>query len=232
MINRLFRQMSSTQILSAISTTLCLLIDSVVIGRLLGVEYMSAYGLASPFLIVLSALGLMSTAGVQVVCGKNIGAGDREGSNTCYSTSIVLSVVMGILGILLVFSMWRPICAFPGAGEAVPENRVFYLTGDYLKGYLLGAPAFFLNQIMAPYLQISGKRKRLLLSVTVMTVTDTVADLLSVYVFHAGMFGIGLASSLSFLAAVLVGAGFFLKKDCLFRFRWKGLRWRSALGLL
>ena len=224
--------MSATQILSAVSTTLCLLIDSVVIGRLLGVEYMSAYGLASPLLIVLTSLGTMSAVGVQVVCGKTIGAGDREGSDVCYSTSIVMSLGMALLGLLLVFTMWKPLCTFLGAGEALPGNRLFYLTGDYLKGYILGAPAFFLSQIMAPYLQFGGKRKLLTWSVAAMTVTDIAADLLSVFVFHAGMFGIGLASSLSYLAAVLAGIGFFLKKDCPFRFRWKELRLQSALEIV
>ena len=232
MINRLFRQMSATQILSAVSTTLCLLIDSVVIGRLLGVECMSAYGLASPLLIVITALGTMSAVGVQVVCGKTIGAGDREGSSVCYSTSVVMSLGMAFLGMLLVFTMWKPLCTLLGAGEAVQENRLFYLTGDYLKGYILGAPAFFLSQIMAPYLQIGGKRRLLAWSVAAMTVTDIAADLLSVFVFHAGMFGIGLASSLSYYAAVLVGIGFFLKRECPFRFRRKGLRGQSALEIV
>lgn len=34
MIKKLVRQMSSTQIISAMTTTLCLLIDSIVIGRI------------------------------------------------------------------------------------------------------------------------------------------------------------------------------------------------------
>ena len=224
--------MSATQILSAVSTTLCLLIDSVVIGRLLGVEYMSAYGLASPLLIVITSLGTMSAVGVQVVCGKTIGAGDREGSDVCYSTSVVMSLGMALLGLLLVFTMWKPLCTLLGAGEALPENRIFYLTGDYLKGYILGAPAFFLSQIMAPYLQFGGRRKLLMWSVAAMTATDIAADLISVYVFHAGMFGIGLASSLSYLAAVLVGIGFFLKKDCPFRFRRIGLRGQSVVEIV
>ena len=61
----------------------------------------------------------------------------------------------------------------------------------------------------------------MIVSVILMTVTDIGADLISVYVFDAGMFGIGLASSLSYLAAFLVELGFFLKKDGLFRFRSK-----------
>ena len=37
-----------TQILSAMTVTLCMLIDSIMIGRFLGVDSMSAYGLARP----------------------------------------------------------------------------------------------------------------------------------------------------------------------------------------
>ena len=42
MIKILFRQMSTTQIISAMTTTLCLLIDSIVIGRLVGVDAKTA----------------------------------------------------------------------------------------------------------------------------------------------------------------------------------------------
>jgi Na+-driven multidrug efflux pump len=48
MIKKVFRRMTAAQIVSAVTVTLCLLVDSIVIGRMLGVEAMSAYGLASP----------------------------------------------------------------------------------------------------------------------------------------------------------------------------------------
>ena len=57
-------------------------------------------------------------------------------------------------------------------------------------------------------------------------------DLLSQYVFHAGMFGIGIASGLSYLAALCVCAGFFLKESCPFRFSSGGIRLGTALDIL
>ena len=58
MIKRLFKQMLLTQILSSMTVTLCMLIDSMMIGRFLGVDAMTAYGLASPVLLVFAALVL------------------------------------------------------------------------------------------------------------------------------------------------------------------------------
>lgn len=59
MINELFRKMAVAQIFPALSGTVCMLIDSIIIGRLLGVDSMSAYGLALPLLTLLIALGTM-----------------------------------------------------------------------------------------------------------------------------------------------------------------------------
>lgn len=232
MIQKLFRQMSTAQIISAMTTTLCLLIDSIVIGRLVGVDAMSAYGIASPLLIIFAALGTMMVNGVQVQLGKAIGRGDTNGANACYSTSILQSLGLGAVWILLVYAAGNPLCTLLGAGTPSADNVVFQLTGDYLRGFMLGAPFFFLSQIMSAYLQAAGKRKLLLISVIAMTVTDVVFDLLSVFVFHSGMFGIGLASGMSYLAAFAVGLGYFLKKNCLFRFRFHSFQPQSAVGVL
>jgi hypothetical protein len=87
MIKKLFRQMLLTQILSSMTVMLCMLIDSIMIGRFLGVDSMTAYGLATPVLLVFAALGSMLSAGVQVMCGKTMGAGDKKGTDACFTMS-------------------------------------------------------------------------------------------------------------------------------------------------
>ena len=87
MIRKIFRQMLVTQILSAMTVMLCMLVDSMMIGRFLGVDSMTAYGLANPVLLIFAAYGAMLSAGIQVMCGKTMGAGDKEGTNACFSAS-------------------------------------------------------------------------------------------------------------------------------------------------
>ena len=208
-----------TQILSSMTVTLCMLVDSVMIGRFLGVDSMSAYGFATPLLLVFAALGSMISAGVQVVCGKTIGNGDREGTNACFSVAAVLAVTISIVGLAAVFTFLNPFTTLLGAGRPAPGNVVFDLTKDYLKGFILGAPAFLCAQIMIPFLQLSGRRIRLVIAVLVMTGSDIAFDFLNVFVFHGGTFGMGLASTLSYYLAFFVGVGYFFRKDCMFRFR-------------
>ena len=44
----------------------------------------------------------------------------------------------------------------------------------------------------------------MVISTLAMTVSDIILDLLSVFVFHGGLFGIGLASGLSYLVAFIL----------------------------
>ena len=219
MIKKLFRQMLVTQIVSAMTVTLCMLIDSIMIGRFLGVDAMSAYGLANPLLLLFAAIGSLIATGVQILCGKTVGAGDREATDACFTVSVLLAAGISVIGVVLVFVFLGPLTSLLGAGTPSSDNPVYGLTKDYITGFIIGAPAFLCAQIMVPYMQISGSRTRLIAAVAAMTVTDIVLDLLNVFVFRGGTFGMGLASTLSYYVAFGIGAGYFFRKDCMFRLR-------------
>lgn len=215
--------MMITQVISSMTVTLCMLIDSIVIGRFLGVEAMAAYGYTQPVLLAFAAPGAMISAGIQVVCGNTLGSGDRDKTDSCFTVSVAVTALISFLGLLIVLLFSGPICTLLGAGKPDVSNPVYYLTKDYLTGFIIGVPAFLAAQIMVPYLQMSGKRTRLVTAVLVMTILDIAFDIINVLLVHGGIFGMGLASSLSYYAAVIVGLGYFLGKDCIFRLRRSGL---------
>lgn len=219
MIKKVFRQMLVAQIITSMTVMICMLIDSIMIGRFLGVDSMTAYGLATPILLVFAAFGSMLSAGIQVMCGKTVGCGDMESTNGCYSSSVFIAAAVSLAGVAAVLIFTDPICTLLGAGTPSPENQIFELTRDYIRGFIIGAPAFIFAQIMVPFMQISGNRTRLVVAVVAMTVGDIVFDILNVTVIGGGTFGMGLASSISYYIAFFIGAAYFVKKNCLFKFR-------------
>ncbi|MBR0086142.1 MAG: ATP-binding protein [Lachnospiraceae bacterium] len=218
MIRKLIRQMLTAQILSALTVSLCLLIDSIIIGRFLGVEGMAAYGLANPILLVIGALASTLSAGVQVVCSKSLGRGQSEETNAGFSSSLAVVALFSIPFMLLVFFFRTPVARLLGAGES---ELLLNNTKDYIAGFIIGAPATMGALVLVPFLQMAGESTLLIFAVLGMTIGDIALDLLNVLVFHGGMFGMGLASSVSYYIALLIGGYYFLSKKCFFRFSLK-----------
>ncbi|MBQ8955124.1 MAG: ATP-binding protein [Clostridia bacterium] len=218
MIRKLIRQMLAAQTLSALTVSLCLLIDNIMIGRFLGVQAIAAYGLANPILLVIGAIGSMLAAGVQVACSKSLGSGSKEETDRGYSSAIALMLGISLVFMLLVLALRNPLATAMGAGS---EGDLYDQTRDYLAGFIIGAPGSMGALVLVPFLQMAGQSNLLIVAVLGMTVADVGFDLLNVLVFHGGMFGMGLASSLSYYVAMVIAMGYFLSKKCVFTFSFK-----------
>lgn len=231
MFKKVFFKMSVAQIISSMTVILCLLIDSIMIGRFLGVNSMAAYGLANPFLLVFAGIGTMLSAGAQVMSSKALGSGNQDDANAFFTITITLCIGVSIIGVLLIGLFSGPVAGLLGADvQANPE--LFTLTRAYLIGFIIGVPAFLSATVLVPFLQLVGKQKVLIISVLVMIVCDVIFDLLNVFVFEGGMFGMGLASSLSYYVACFFGLSYFLSKKCIFKFRLKLIKKDKILGML
>lgn len=221
MVKQLFKNLLVAQIASAAAVTICMLVDNIMIGRFLGVEAIAAYGLASPVLFIFAALGSLMSNGIQVICSGTMTKGDDDGTNRCYTASIISSLVISIVCMALIYVFMDSVCNFLGA---TPGTEVFEMTKKYLQGFMFGGPAFTVSQILVPYLQLSNKRGLLSAAVLTMTGADILMDILNVFVFKGGIFGMGFASALSYYVAIVIAATYFLTKKCVFGFKPKTVR--------
>ena len=228
MIRKLIRQMLAAQIFSALTVSLCLLIDSIMISRFLGEEAIAAYGLANPLLLSIGALGTLLAAGVQVVCSKALGLGSQEEANRGYSSSVAVTLVVSLAFTAVVIVLASFLARVMGAGIS---GLMHDLTRDYLVGFSIGAPGSMGALVLVPFLQLAGQSNLLIAAVLTMTVTDVTLDILNALVFHGGMFGMGLASALSYYAAMIVAAFYLLSKKSIFRFSWKYVKKEMILRL-
>ena len=220
MIHKLFKQMVVSNIISAMAVMLCLLIDSIMIGRFLGVDAMAAYTLSNPVLLVFAGFGSLMSTGIQVVCSQAMGRGDEKTINNCYSLSLMVMAAFAFGGLALILIFIDPVCVLLGAEEG---TEVYRLTRDYLVGFVIGAPAFIGAQVLIPYLQMAGRRVLLIVAVLTMTVIDVACDLINVYVVKKETFGMGLASTISYFVAFCIGVSYFAGKKCIYKFKLKGI---------
>ena len=228
MIRKLVRQMLAAQALSAMTVSLCLLIDSILIGRFLTADALSAYGLASPLLLFIGAIGTMLCAGAQVACSRSLGRGSQEETNIGYCSTLAVAAVSSIAFLLCTVVFRTPLARLLGANEP----GLLKDTSAYLAGFSIGAPASIGAMVLVPFLQIAGQNSLLVAAVLGMTVADVVFDLLNVLVFHGGMFGMGLASALSYYVAVVIGGRYFFSKKNIYVFSMSRIRWKKIKELV
>ena len=229
MIRKLIRQMLAAQILSALTVSLCLMIDNIMIANYLGVEALAAFSIANPVLLAIGAVGTMLGAGVQVVCSRSLGKGLQEETNAGYSSALALTAGISAFFMIVVFLFTPFIARVLGAGSS---GSLHGETTGYITGFTIGAPASMGAIVLVPFLQMAGQSGLLIVAVLGMTVADVALDLLNVLVFHGGMFGMGLASSLSYYIALIISCFYFFSSRSVFRFSLKSVSMKKALEIL
>ena len=209
----------------SVATSITLIVDSIIISRFLGTAVMAGYGAASPILMIIMAVSGVISSGSQIICAEKIGKADTDGANRVVGLSIVISLLFAAFFIAACFGAADFIIILMGV---TPGTDVAVSSETYLKGFILGAPAFIGMLSLMPFMQLDGNRKCSLMCMAGVTVGDIVGDLLAVFAFRSGIFGVGVASAVSYYIGVAFLLSHFLLKKGTLRIRFDHLPWRDA----
>ena len=203
-----------------LADSICGVVDAVIVGRYLGADAIAAHGIATPVFAVISIFICMITVAFQQPCTVCIGRGEMRKANGLYSATLLLALFLSIFIAVSGLLFPHGIASLLGAREAGTIND---MAADYLQAAFLGTPALMLFLVLIPVLQIEGKRRLVHIGSIVMGVSDIVFDFLNVKVLHWGMFGIGMATTISYSLGLLVLLVYYLNKNRLFHFRMKDI---------
>ena len=199
-------------ILSSLTATAGILIDNIIVGRYLGSAALGAMGIVGPVSLVFSAIGNICSGGGGARAARALGRGQRDQFCLIFTTNMLFVLAVG--GIMTGLGMLcsTRIAMVLGAKDALLEPAV-----DYLRGYFLGTVPTILLSAMMCFVRIDGSPKLPLLCIGVMSVANIVLDLMMIFVFHQGMFGMALATTISYILAVATASTHFLKKDSMLK---------------
>lgn len=202
-------------IVAELADSLCGIVDGVFIGRYLGTEAIAAHGIASPVFVFICMFSYFLTTAFQQMGTVALGKGNVKEANGLFNYAIAISLVVSMVMLAVgVFAPWT-MASILGADD----GPVGEMTAMYVEAVLMGTPALILFLILVPVLQLNGHWDLVRMGSIVMGVSDIAIDYLNVKVFHGGMFGMGLATSVSYFLGLLVLLTYFLRKDRMFRIR-------------
>ena len=212
MVRKAFRSVLLIQIIAGIVGVIGMVVDGAVTGSCLGTEAMAAFGLAAPAVTILVACSGVCELGTSMLIGRLVGARKTDEASKALSSCLAFSLALSLLITGSVFAFSEKIAAFLGASGTLAE-----LTSDYLRGFSLCAPALLMLTVLMPVMQINGKQKLVVLAVVTMTLVNIIGDLLVGFVFKGGLFGMALATTVSYFAAFALLLPALLKKESTLR---------------
>ena len=174
--------------------------DVIVVGKFEGDAALAAVGAPGALINLLVNLFLGLSVGANVVVARYHGAGDFRHTSEGVHTSMLLSVLGGLLVGLIGFMLAGTFLAWMNT----PAD-VLPLATAYMRVYFLGMPANMIYNFGAAILRAVGDTRRPLTYLTIAGVVNVLLNILFVAVFGMGVRGVALATiTAQIISAVLV----------------------------
>ncbi|MBQ7535672.1 MAG: MATE family efflux transporter [Stomatobaculum sp.] len=173
--------------------------DVVVVGRFAGKQAMAAVGSNTPVIGLMVNLFTGISLGTNVVIAKMLGAREETRVHDAVHTSVLISVLGGILLLLAGQMIAEPLLRFLSVPEDVLPSAVLYL-----RIYALGFPVIFLYNFEAAILRSQGNTQTPLFCLTLSGILNVLLNLLFVIVFKMDVAGVALATVLANVVSSLM----------------------------
>jgi len=216
LIARLFKDTLIIFLLSLFVSTIGYVIDGILTGEFLGTEAIAAFGLTMPYQKFVTIFPSVVVLGMQVLCSKFLGRGELHTANGIFSLAVIVTLIAAVLMMCATLLFTTQIADILDAKEKLGIIRP--LTIDFLQAYSFGLPAITAVTIFTPIMQLDNDRQQAVISAVVLALCDIAGDLINVFVLDGGLWGMGIATTISYWIAAGVLLLHFLKANSNFKF--------------
>lgn len=180
--------------------------DIVVVGRFAGSQALAAVGSTGALINLIINVFIGLSVGANVLVARYYGAGEKEQVSQAVHTSVLLSLLCGVVLIAAGVLLARPLLELMGTPDDVID-----MSATYMRIYFCGMPVVMLYNFGAAILRSVGDTKRPLYFLIVAGLINVVLNLFFVIVCGMDVDGVALATVIS----QVVSAGLILL--CLMR---------------
>lgn len=211
LIRKIMISYALTFIIINLADSVTMIADGMVVSQGLGAGALAAVGLADPSYKIVLLFSSVLAVGLQSLCAAAMGSGDREKVNQVFSAGMIVTIaVAGVLTVVC-FACTGTMCSVFGTNRD-PEIRAHLFA--YLTGWFTGVPGFVLFFVLSPLVTLDGNKKLVTVATFIQCAINIGGDLLAVSVLEAGIYGVGLATGMSFnVSAVVLIVNFFRKRS-------------------
>lgn len=173
--------------------------DMVVVGRFSGSDALAAVGATGSLINLIITLFMELSVGTSVVVARDFGAGRADDVSRAVHTSIVISLIGGIVVMVAGLALCRPLLVMMGT----PGN-ILDLSVLYMQIYFISMPASMVFNFGAAILRAVGDSRRPMYFLTVTGILHVGFSLFFVMVLHMSVDGVAWSTVISQYLSVLL----------------------------
>ena len=172
------------------------MVDTIVVGRVVGVEALASVGAASwlDWLVLGIVMGM--TQGFGILMAQRFGAEDREGLRRSITMSVYLSVIMAVVFTIVSLLITRPLLEL----LQTPDNTIDGAE-RYIRIIFSGIAIIVTYNMLSNVLRALGDSRTPLYAMITASLVNIGLDILFVAVFNMGIAGVAIATLIAQVCA-------------------------------
>ena len=205
------------------------MVDTIVVGRFVGVEALAAVGSTSGFSFMVVGFAQGLTAGFAVIISQKFGAKDMDAMRKAYAMSIVGSLIMSVVIAILFCTLSLPLLRLIQTPENIIHDANSYIAIIYGG---IGTAVFY--NLFSSILRAVGDSRSPVMFLLLSSVLNIVLDLFFVIVIPLGCSGVAIATIIAQGISALASYLYIKRRFPIFHLSKDDLRmdWRLLLRLM
>lgn len=199
LVRRKFIEFFFPSVLMAASASLSIVIDSIIVGNVLGKDELAAMNLILPLSLCFTAISGMFGIGSATCISMFKGKMDSENANKSLTLSFAAWLFFSIISICLGLFANNTVAMFLSGKSGLDD-----LVSQYLKVYLLGAPFTFATLIFPHIIKADGKPKLSSNTLIIANALNLCLDVVYMKFMNMGLAGGALATITGNLVGTLL----------------------------
>lgn len=191
-------------ILSTVFMSIYTSVDGMFVARLVSTDALSAVNIVMPLVFIASGIGTMFGSGGNALIAAKLGEGKNQEAREDFSLLLLVSFIVSLFIVVFCFIFLKPLLVMLGANQKLMDYCVTYMIP-----VLISMPfAIFGTMLSMSYITISKARLGLVMSV-LGGVLNIVLDWVFIAIFHWGIVGAAIATSIGYATTSVVGLVYF-----------------------
>ena len=199
LIRQKYREYLIPAVLTSAALALASVVDSAIVGNLLGAKELAGIGACSPIIAIINALFLLFAMGGATKASIALGERKKDKADTYFSVTVIVGLLVAAAFVLVMELVAEPVTLLLSKND--PELAA--MTMRYYRPIVFVFPALLIAMGIPQFIRIDGHPKMASYIALVSNGINLIFDYVLIKYFDAGLMG----ASLSTVLGYLLGAG-------------------------